>query len=117
MYIAKTLVLGTPLNSTAPDRCGMNKPSRCGSSTIFFIKLAGFLPSGNNTGQNGAEGQQGTINVPCALVLLACCITRSMRWIGGHHQLVSFPQLQVKASTASDPRLRNLELKRGTCLL
>ena len=45
MYIAKTLVLGTPLNSTTPDRCSINKPSRCGSSTIFFIKLAGFLLS------------------------------------------------------------------------
>ena len=96
MYIAKTLVLGTPLNRTAPDRCGMNKPSRCGSSTIFFIKLAGFLPSGNNTSQNGAEGQQGTINVPCALVLLACCITRLMRWIGGHHHVSFIPPITSK---------------------
>ena len=68
IYIANTLVLGTPLNNTAPDRSGMNKPSHLGSSNTFCTKSVALLPSGNNTDQNEAECQQGTINVPLALV-------------------------------------------------
>lgn len=34
MYIANILVLGTPLNNTAPERCGMNKPSEVLSPSV-----------------------------------------------------------------------------------
>ena len=38
MYSAKTLVLGTPLNNTAPERCGINK-ALCGQLLHFLHKF------------------------------------------------------------------------------
>ena len=74
-------------------------------------------PSGNKIGQKGADGHCGTIKVPTALVLSPCWMNLVTRPTGGHHQLVSSPQLTVNASTASDSGFQNLELNCSSSLL
>ena len=64
-FSAYTTVLGTsPLNSTAPDTLGRNNPSCWGSCITSVTKGANWFSVGQRIGQKGAEGQQGTINVP-----------------------------------------------------
>ena len=81
----------------------MIKYSILGSSRILTTKLAGWVPLGNNKGQNGADGHFGAIRVPEALHMLACLSSQGIKNIGGHHQLFSLPQLHVNVSIASEP--------------
>ena len=86
-------------------------------TTTSVIKGAGTFPSGYKIGQNGADGHSGANSVPTAQHRLACMMIRGIRYTGGQNQLLSSPQSQVKASTASVPGFQNLELKRGSWLL
>ena len=79
---------------------------------VSVINLAGWIPSGYIIGQNGADHHTGTIRVPVACVFSAWHKTRGTRYSDGHIQLRSFPQLQVKTSTASVPGHQYLELNR-----
>ena len=77
--IAKTGVLGNPLNKLEPRCPGRKSFSLQGNSSHAMIKSAGSDPLGNNKGQYGAEGHWGTISVPLALVSWACLITLGIR--------------------------------------
>ena len=81
-----------------------------GSSIQSGTNHAGFVPSGNSRGQKGDDSHLGTTRVPSALEFLACLRTLGIKSIGGHNQLLSSAQLQVKASTASVPGSQYREL-------
>ena len=66
-----------------------------------MIKGAQVQPSGKRSGQKRADGHLGTVSVPFAPVFKA------------YSQLFSPTQLQVKASTASEPGFQKQELNLG----
>ena len=113
----KKFVLGTPVNNVDPALPGINSHSTFGSLQYSITNLAACSFLGNKIGQKGADGHSDTISVPWALVLSACCITLGTKFNGGHHQLTSPCQLQVKASTASVSASQNLELNLSNCVL
>ena len=108
--IARTGVLGKPWNRLAPDIPGKIIPSPQGNSSHSKIKSAGSVPLGNNKGQNGEDSHWGTMRVPLAPDAWACLITLGIKLTGGNNQLLSVLQLQVNASTASEPGAQNLVL-------
>ena len=112
--IASTHVLGIlPLNRVNPDSPGKNRDSDKGSSSICNTKFANICSAGCRNGQNRADLHSGTIKVPSAIQPCACLTTLGTRLTGGHHQLFSPLQLVVKVSTASEPGLQHLLLKRS----
>ena len=111
---AKRSVLGVPLNKLLPDCPGT---TRWGEQSRIFssvIKGARVQPSEKIRGQKGADGHLGTINVPSAPVFKVCLITLGIRTGGRQSQLFSPAQLQVKASTASEPGFQKRELNLGS---
>ena len=108
-------VFGNPLNSLAPALPGQIVTSDLSITSVALTLVASSdaaFPV-NNIGQKTADGHFGTSRVPFALVDWACRNTRGTKYTGGHHQLFSSCQLQVNASTASDPGFQNLELNLG----
>ena len=87
---------------------------RVNESTSPGMKTPGW---GTKTGQNEADGQNGTINVPCALHARRWDITFVMRQTGGHNQLFSWDQSRVNTSMASAPGDQKRELKRASWVL
>lgn len=103
-------VLGMPLNKVAPALPGCTRSSDFSMVNTSFMNAVGFIGIGNKIGQKAADGHSGTTRVPLALQLSACRITHGIRYTGGHNQLLSLCQSQVKASTASVPGFQNQEL-------
>ena len=104
----------SPPNRTHPDNPGRNKVFVRGNSLLAETKLAKWPPRGQIRGQNGDDGQHGTINVPLVAQTCAWRITLGIRGIGGHHQLTSPVQFTVKASTASEPGFQQRLLNLGS---
>ena len=98
---ASIFVFGGPLNKHAPDLPGWSRTSCLDKTTTSVIKGAGTFSSGYKIGQNGADSHSGANSVPTAQHRLACMMIRGIRYTGGQNQLLSSPQSQVKASTAS----------------
>ena len=69
-------------------------------------------PVWNILGQNGADFHFGTIRVPLACSFMALSMTRAAKRGGGTHQLTSFSQVCLNASTPSEVGHPHLELKR-----
>ena len=93
---------------------GRKRSTKLGSTTQSTASGAKLTPSGQIIGQKGADLHNGVTNVPTALQFLICLITLGMMLGGGQIQLFSWPQLHVKASTASVPHDQNLELNLGS---
>ena len=121
-------VLGTKVATQCKDHCiwylafkpdspGKMSSSDRGSSATPVTKLAYPSSEGCKSGQNGADNQRGTTNVPTALHTCAWPITLGISVMGGHHQLFSPPQFTVNASTASEPGFQHLLLNQGVCQL
>ena len=109
-----TSVFGTsPPKRHAPDSPGRKRVATLGNALASRTNGAKQpAPSGQSKGQNGAIVHTGTSMVALAIHTCACRMILGIRLIGGQTQLFSLPQSTVKASTASEPGLQHLLLKR-----
>lgn len=88
------------------------------------VKEANLDGRGFNKGQKKADGHSGTMSVSieqharaCSPALIIGLIISTTMDTGGQSQLLSPRQSWERASTASQPGERNLELNLGTCAL